>query len=146
MSRCQRLRAVRCRSSQTSGWTPRYGAEHAVCDRYRHVGALGRSTAPALLGRDRDENHGDEENTVMRLKHQWWSGLVAVVLGGLVGVTAVAAGGQFLPMLVTREGAQRFSNIPRADGYIAYLTLLNERDGGINGVRLVWVERGTVQV
>jgi branched-chain amino acid transport system substrate-binding protein len=30
--------------------------------------------------------------------------------------------------------------IPRADGYIAYLTLLNERDGGINGVPLVWEE------
>jgi hypothetical protein len=29
----------------------------------------------------------------MRLKQQWWRGLVAAVLGGLVGVTAVAAGG-----------------------------------------------------
>ena len=45
----------------------------------------------------------------MRLQHQWWSGLVAAGLGGLVGVTAVAAAGaQFLPALVTREGAQRF--------------------------------------
>src|SRR5215510_5484307 len=52
-----------------------------------------------------------EENTAMRLKHQWWSGLVAVVLGGLVDVTAVAAGEQFLPMLVTREGAQRLDII-----------------------------------
>ncbi len=34
--------------------------------------------------------------------------------------------------------------IPRADGYIAYLTLLNERDGGINGVTLVWEECETV--
>ena len=34
--------------------------------------------------------------------------------------------------------------IPRADGYIAYLTLLNERDGGINGVPLVWGECETV--
>ena len=33
---------------------------------------------------------------------------------------------------------------PRADGYIAYLTLLNERDGGINGVKLVWEECETV--
>ena len=34
----------------------------------------------------------------MRLQHQWWSVLVAAVLGGLVGVTAVAAAGaQFLP-------------------------------------------------
>ena len=42
----------------------------------------------------------------MRLKHLWWSGLVAAVLGGLVGVTAVAAvGEQFLPVLGVREGA-----------------------------------------
>jgi branched-chain amino acid transport system substrate-binding protein len=34
--------------------------------------------------------------------------------------------------------------IPRADGYIAYLTLLNARDGGINGVKLVWEECETV--
>ena len=81
----------------------------------------------------------------MRLKHQWWSMLVAAVLGGLVGVTAVAAAGtQFLPVLAAREGASRFLMIPRADGYIAYLTLLNERDGGINGVKLVWEECETV--
>ena len=45
----------------------------------------------------------------MRVKHQWWSVLVAAVLGGLVGVTAVAAAGeQFLPVLSAREGALRF--------------------------------------
>jgi branched-chain amino acid transport system substrate-binding protein len=77
----------------------------------------------------------------MRIQHRWWSGLVAAMLGGLVGVTAVAAAGeQFIPVLTIREGAQRFIGIPVADGYIAYLTLLNERDGGINGVTLVWEE------
>ena len=36
----------------------------------------------------------------MHLQRQWWSGLVAAVLVGLVGVTAVAAAGaQFLPVL-----------------------------------------------
>jgi branched-chain amino acid transport system substrate-binding protein len=81
----------------------------------------------------------------MRLKHQWWSVLVATVLLGLVGVTAVAAAGaQFLPLLGVREGALRFIQIPRADGIIAYLTLLNARDGGINGVKLVWEECETV--
>ena len=34
--------------------------------------------------------------------------------------------------------------IPHVDGYIAYLTLLNERDGGINGVKLIWEECETV--
>jgi branched-chain amino acid transport system substrate-binding protein len=62
-----------------------------------------------------------------------------------MGVTAaVAAGEQFLPVLVTREGAVRSFQAPRADGYIAYLTLLNKRDGGINGVKLVWEECETV--
>jgi branched-chain amino acid transport system substrate-binding protein len=79
----------------------------------------------------------------MRLKHLWWSVLVAVVLSGLVGVTAVAAGEQFLPVLSVREGALRAVQTV-ADGFIAYLTLLNERDGGINGVKLVWEECETV--
>jgi branched-chain amino acid transport system substrate-binding protein len=34
--------------------------------------------------------------------------------------------------------------IPRVDGYIAYLTLLNAHDGGINGVKLVCEECETV--
>jgi branched-chain amino acid transport system substrate-binding protein len=75
----------------------------------------------------------------MRLKQPWRSGLTAVVLGRLVGVIAVAAAGaQFLPVLGVREGGQRFTVIPRIDGYITYLTVLNARDGGINGVLLVW--------
>src|SRR5262249_50842589 len=81
----------------------------------------------------------------MRLKHQWWSGLVATVLMGLVGVTAVAAAGeQFLPVLSTREGALRSQQIPLANGFLDYLTLLNTRDGGINGITLVWEECETV--
>ena len=80
----------------------------------------------------------------MRLQRLWWSVLVAAVLGGLVGVTAVAAGEQFLAILGVREGAQRSSQIPIANGFIDYVTLLNERDGGINGVTLVWEECETV--
>ena len=81
----------------------------------------------------------------MRLQQQWWSVLVAAVLGGLVGVTAVAAAGeQFLPVLGVREGAQRSVQIPIANGFIDYVTLLNERDGGINGVTLVSEECETV--
>jgi branched-chain amino acid transport system substrate-binding protein len=77
----------------------------------------------------------------MHLQRQWWSVLVAAMLGGLVGVTAVAAAGaQFLPVLSIREGVLRFHEIPHANGFIDYLTLLNERDGGINGVSLVWEE------
>ena len=81
----------------------------------------------------------------MRVQHQWWSGLVAAGLMGLVGVTAVAAAGeQFIPMLSIRQGALRFLGIPLANGFIDYVTLLNERDGGINGVKLVWEDCDTV--
>jgi branched-chain amino acid transport system substrate-binding protein len=81
----------------------------------------------------------------MRWQHRWWSRLVAALLGGLGGVTVVAAAGElFLPVLSTREGANRFIQIPQANGFIDYLTLLNERDGGINGVKLVWEECETV--
>ena len=34
--------------------------------------------------------------------------------------------------------------IPTANGFIDYVTLLNVRDGGINGVPLVWEECETV--
>ena len=81
----------------------------------------------------------------MGVQHQWSSGLVAAGLAVLVGVTAVAAASaQFLPVLSVREGAQRAGWIPQANGYIDYLTLLNARDGGINGVPLVWEECETV--
>jgi branched-chain amino acid transport system substrate-binding protein len=81
----------------------------------------------------------------MRGQQLGWSMLLAVVLSGLVGVTAVAAGGaQFLAILGVREGALRSQQIPIANGFIDYVTLLNERDGGINGVTLVWEECDTV--
>jgi len=81
----------------------------------------------------------------MHIQHSWWSVLLAAMLGGLVGVTGVAAAGeQFLPILGVREGALRSSQIPLANGFIDYVTLLNARDGGINGVKLVWEECETV--
>jgi branched-chain amino acid transport system substrate-binding protein len=81
----------------------------------------------------------------MRLKRLWWSGLVAAMLGGLVSVrVAAAAPEQFLPILGVREGAIRSQLIPWANGFIDYVTLLNARDGGINGVPVVWEECETV--
>jgi branched-chain amino acid transport system substrate-binding protein len=88
------------------------------------------------------DNFGEDKGMCQR--HPWWSGLVAAVLVGLAGVTAgAAAGAQFLPVLSVREGGLRDSQT-MIDGFIAYLTLLNERDGGIHGVPLVWEECETV--
>ena len=46
----------------------------------------------------------------------------------------------FIPLLVYRTGPYAPSGIPIANGYIDYLTLLNTRDGGVNGVKITWEE------
>jgi branched-chain amino acid transport system substrate-binding protein len=46
----------------------------------------------------------------------------------------------FIPLLVYRTGPYAPSGIPIANGFVDYFTLLNERDGGINGVKLAWEE------
>ena len=52
-------------------------------------------------------------------------------------VPAVAQEGElFLPLLTYRTGPFAGSGIPIADGMHDYLTLLNERDGGIGGVKI----------
>ena len=59
-----------------------------------------------------------------------------------LGVTAMAepalaqANEQFLPALVYRTGPYAPNGIPFANGVADYWTLLNERDGGINGVKI----------
>ena len=56
----------------------------------------------------------------MRLQRLWWSGLLAAVLVGLVGVTAVAAGGeQFIPILGYREGALKALGISMTNGHFS---------------------------
>ncbi|MDE0057268.1 MAG: ABC transporter substrate-binding protein, partial [Defluviicoccus sp.] len=57
-----------------------------------------------------------------------------------VPVTAMAAGEMFIPLLVYRTGPYAPNGIPAANGMVDYLKLLNARDGGINGVKLVWEE------
>ena len=68
--------------------------------------------------------------------------VLALALG--TGPLAVAAFGQardiFIPLLVYRTGPYAPSGIPIANGFVDYFTLLNERDGGINGVKVTWEE------
>jgi len=46
----------------------------------------------------------------------------------------------FIPLLVYRTGAYAPSGIPNANGFNDYFNLLNERDGGVNGVKIVFEE------
>lgn len=54
--------------------------------------------------------------------------------------TAVAQDGLYIPTFVYRTGAYAPNGIPIADGFKDYFTLLNERDGGIEGVRIIHEE------
>ncbi len=63
------------------------------------------------------------------------------------GIAALAAGGMsapvaaqdtvYVPLLTYRTGAFAGSGIPIADGMHDYLRMLNERDGGIGGARII---------
>ena len=72
----------------------------------------------------------------------------AVVAGGLTAAATTtltsgevqAADEQFIPLLVYRTGPYAPNGIPAANGALDYYTLLNERDGGINGVTLAFEE------
>lgn len=46
----------------------------------------------------------------------------------------------FVPVLVYRSGAYAPNGIPWANGFVDYLKLVNERDGGVNGIKLAWEE------
>lgn len=73
--------------------------------------------------------------------------LSLTALGAIVGLTSAlaassvyAAGEQFFPMLVYRTGPYAPSGIPVANGFRDYYTLINNRDGGINGVKITFEE------
>jgi branched-chain amino acid transport system substrate-binding protein len=70
---------------------------------------------------------------------------VMAMAAAAVGITAIAEPAlaqneQFVPALVYRTGAYAPNGIPFANGVADYWTLINERDGGINGVKLIFEE------
>ena len=67
--------------------------------------------------------------------------LVLALAGGPLATAALAQGGSiFIPLLVYRTGPYAPSGIPIANGFVDYFSMVNERDGGINGVKLAWEE------
>ena len=66
---------------------------------------------------------------------------VALLLGGVAFTApALAQNEQFIPNLVYRTGAYAPNGTPFANGVADYYNLVNERDGGINGVKIVFEE------
>jgi branched-chain amino acid transport system substrate-binding protein len=70
------------------------------------------------------------------------SGVALAALVGSAALTApaVAQNEQFIPALVYRTGAYAPNGVPFANGIGDYYNLINERDGGINGVKIVFEE------
>ena len=74
----------------------------------------------------------------MRLKDLLVRLAVAGVVGGSMAATdAVAQASTFVPIFSYRTGPFANSGIPNANGMHDYFTMLNERDGGISGSKLV---------
>ena len=68
-------------------------------------------------------------------------GLAAVVTSAIsLAAPALAQNEQFLPALVYRTGPYAPNGVPFANGVADYWTMINERDGGINGVKIVFEE------
>jgi branched-chain amino acid transport system substrate-binding protein len=66
---------------------------------------------------------------------------IALGAGGLVTAALAQGGGSiFIPLLVYRTGPYAPSGIPIANGFVDYFQMINERDGGINGVKIAWEE------
>src|SRR6266852_7795475 len=65
--------------------------------------------------------------------------MLAVVVG-LAAFRADAEGEQFIGLPTYRVGPYAAGGSGIFGGWIDYMTLINEREGGINGVKLVWEE------
>ena len=65
-------------------------------------------------------------------------GIVAAAAIGAAG--AATAAELTIPSLVYRTGAYAPNGIPFANGYGDYYAMLNERDGGIEGVKINVIE------
>ena len=66
--------------------------------------------------------------------------LVASLIAMLLSAAPVVAETYYIPMPVYRTGPYAAGGTGYFGGIIDYFTLLNERDGGIGGVKLVWDE------
>jgi branched-chain amino acid transport system substrate-binding protein len=74
-------------------------------------------------------------------RSKWMIGALAIVLAlGPIASSVAQQSSIFVPLLVYRTGPYAPSGIPIANGFVDYFNLVNERDGGVNGVKLTWEE------
>jgi branched-chain amino acid transport system substrate-binding protein len=66
-----------------------------------------------------------------------WAATCAVLF---LSTQGFAQNEQFIPVLGYRTGAYAVSGLPYATGQVDYYRLINERDGGINGVKILFEE------
>src|ERR1044071_7357256 len=71
----------------------------------------------------------------MKLKHLL-AATALIASAVLPAVPAAAQGSIYIPLLTYRTGPFAVSGIPIGSGMADYLNMLNERDGGIGGVKL----------
>ncbi len=76
-----------------------------------------------------------------------WVKQLATACAAVAGLTASmpfafaqSANEIFVPVLVYRTGAYAPNGVPWANGFVDYLKLVNERDGGVNGVKIAFEE------
>jgi branched-chain amino acid transport system substrate-binding protein len=79
----------------------------------------------------------------MRKSIRMKAAAAAIAVAGALGMVheaAAQANEIFVPVLVYRTGAYAPNGIPWADGFVDYLKLVNERDGGVNGIKIAFEE------
>lgn len=78
------------------------------------------------------------------------TGLIALTLGAQLAATSVAqaqsAKEQYFPLQSYRVGPYAAGGTGFFGGFIDYLNLVNQREGGVNGVKLTWSECETEYV
>jgi branched-chain amino acid transport system substrate-binding protein len=62
---------------------------------------------------------------------------MVTVVGPMVAMGADSQKEMFIPTMAYRTGPYAPSGIPWANGFADYFTLVNERDGGINGIKIL---------
>ena len=65
---------------------------------------------------------------------------IAAIASVVAAAPSFAEEGQFLPHLVYRTGPYAVNGAPYANGVADYWNMINERDGGINGVKIIYEE------